>query len=463
MNILLLLVIATFLISQPILSLAIRFAYRFNLLDHPCPRRRHRKPTPIVGGLSIFLTWALAIGAYSFFKPDWIHANFISLVPMSVGLAILLLVGVVDDVKGLSPKPKFFFQLLATLVMMIFDPRLHSLVLYWEAIIGIVIWPLTAIWIVGITNAVNLIDGLDGLAGGTSFLVSCSIATLSFVSDGVGALQGVAMILLAASILGFLRFNWSPAKMFLGDNGSLPLGFMIAVNSLTCHPTTRSWIMIASVILMMGYPILDMGLAVLRRHREGLELFKADRNHLHFRVQRLGLTVGQTALFLLSVSLYLQVTALSLNLLPTEAVLPSLALVVFSVFGLLYVVRCIERARIHRISKSRMADTAMMRSDFTNVSRLKVDIPLSPIFEVGMFEERARCQEIVLSLEMMLKATAAKDEEVTVTRDRIQILCSSADQNSIRKRYDAKLQSFCSLMELQCSTSKIPFKIKNAA
>ena len=448
-------------------KIVIQAAYRFKLLDHPSPRRRHRAPTPIIGGLGIFFTWALGLALFCLIEPNWFEVHAKSLLPIVTSLSILLVLGVIDDVKGLTPKPKFFFQALAAFVVIVYEPNLHYLCLAWKSVLGDFVWPMMGIWIVGITNAVNLIDGLDGLAGGTAFLVCTSIGILSFMTGGDG-FQGVCMMILASTILGFLKFNWNPAKIFLGDNGSLPLGFMIAISSLTCRPPTHSWVVVASVILMLGYPILDMGLAVLRRYRSGLPLFKADRNHLHFRIQRLGLSVKQTSAFLLSISVYLQITALSLHLLPVEVVPIALAMVLFSIFGILFVVRGIEHSRVERLAGFRRNEDRDAL-DLVIENSFLIQIQLGPIFEVGLYEEKTRYRDLVRSLEMMLRATAAKNEEITLNQTHIQILLRSNGENSgenvknIRLRYQDKLEKFCSMVDLQPSMSTIPIRVKKSA
>jgi len=167
------------IVSEFVHRQGIRTAHRFKLLDVPSPRRRHRAPTPIIGGLGIFFTWTLGMAAFSFIQPEWFATHVQSMIPIAVSLVILITLGIFDDVKGLTPKPKFLFQAIAAAIVIAYEPNIHYLCLAWQSVVGVLVWPLMAMWIVGITNAVNLVDGLDGLAGGTALLVSISIAVVT--------------------------------------------------------------------------------------------------------------------------------------------------------------------------------------------------------------------------------------------------------------------------------------------
>ncbi len=457
----------TFFMALLIHAIGIPLADRFGLLDIPSPRRRHRKPTPINGGVCIFTAWSLGVLIYCAFYPEWLRANATSLLAMGSSLVILIGLGLIDDIRGLRPLAKFIFQILAAVIVLAFEPKIHGICVMWQSVFSYAIWPLAAIWIVGITNAVNLVDGLDGLAGGTSVLVSCSVLVLSAWGgeSGSTSVATVAMALLIPATLAFLRFNWAPAKIFLGDNGSLPLGFLIATMSLICRPASHSWIMIASVVLMMGYPIIDMGLAVWRRYCSGLPLFKADRYHLHFRVRRLGLSTRQTAVLLLSIGLYLQITAICINLLPPAAAAFGMAIVTFSVFTLLFVVKCVELEMIRRLAlpaTAFAASSSLARPVHTRpYAPFVVTVELAPLFEVALLEEESRYPDLVHSLETLLKTITSKNDEIILENRQISIIMDSTNRDSaweleISQRYRSKIEDFCSLVDLQCSLSGLP-------
>ena len=314
--------LATLLLGVCIQYFNILLANRFKLLDIPSARRQHPVPTPVTGGVGLILTWFSGLTLFYYMAPGVLQDHWQSLTILTVGAVILVILGLVDDLKGLSPSWKLGVETLVAGFTLFFDPKLNSFCSHWTSTLdlaglgatGLIIWPIVILWIIGITNAINLIDGLDGLAGGYSFLVLSSIAFLSYTFGPDPAQFALIFAgLFATSIISFLFFNFPHAKIFLGDNGSLPLGYLISTTSLLCHPNSKSWMVIVSIILMLGYPLLDMGLAVLRRYSAKQPIFKADRTHLHYRIQRLGLNKGQTLILLLSVGLLLQFTAIAMD------------------------------------------------------------------------------------------------------------------------------------------------------
>ncbi len=438
-----------------------RVAQKWNLVAIPDARRRHDKVTPVIGGLSIFTSWSFGLVFFSFLNPSWIHDQWHTLVPVVTSLVILIALGVVDDIKGLSPAPKMIFQSLAVGIVLVFEPNVHNLCLYWGGALGFPVWPLAFLWIMGITNAINLVDGLDGLAGGTSFFVCSSILVLSIWTGNQAIFSTIAIALVLPALLAFLYFNWNPARLFLGDNGSLPLGFLIAVGSLMCRPQTKSWVMIASVVIMMGYPILDMGMVVSRRFFNGLALFKGDRNHLHFRVQRLGLSIRQTAVLLLSITAYLQITALVVVQMKPIYASVSIALVCFSIGTLLWIVLCTEKSKVSRLSESTF-HPIQTRSPVSGQKTFTVlNIELASLLEASLFEEKRRYQQIIHSLEAVLRASLRYDDELIMSSQRVMIILYGVDEDkevrkNIKKRFEKKLEMFSSLIDLQCSLSAMP-------
>jgi len=453
---------STFLLALVLHRQAIRLGFKWKLLDIPTSRRRHIKPTPIIGGLGIFIAWGVSLTIYCFHYPEWYEAVKPTLFIVTGGVLTLMLIGIVDDLRGLSPKVKLLVEFLVAAFVLVFEPNIHQLMLHWQDQLGIFVWALGLIWIVGITNAINLIDGLDGLAAGTSLLVAGSILVLSVWSGDEAQFGIVAISLLIPAIMSFLRFNWNPAKIFLGDNGSLALGFMLATTSLMCRPQSKSWVMIASVILMLGYPIMDMGLSVIRRRKNHLPLFKADRTHLHFRVLRIGLTVKQTSFLLLSISLFLQVCALSINLMSPPTAALGITVVCFSISTLLFVIMSVERWRV-RVLANRLQENRI-GSDQSPVERhytlMKID--LVPLLEVGVFEEEERCQKIMSALELMIRSTLKRTDRLIITKNHLIIVLADLDYEdqqsleSVQFRYKEKITSFLELYNLQVSLASLP-------
>jgi UDP-GlcNAc:undecaprenyl-phosphate/decaprenyl-phosphate GlcNAc-1-phosphate transferase len=457
---------ATFLGGLAVQNFGIRIAHRFKLLDHPSARRRHRESTPIVGGVGVFATWLIAIALWCIKCPSWYMANFPSLLLLSGGIVMLLALGVVDDLKGLSPSWKLLVEFFVAGTVIAYEPKVHEICMIWQREIGILVWPIAAIWIVGVTNAINLIDGLDGLAGGMSLLVSCSLLILSLWTGPTASIATVTMGLLAPAIVAFLRYNWAPARVFLGDNGSLPIGFLLSTSSLMCRPANRSWVMLASLIIMLGYPILDMGLAVLRRWRKGFPLFKADRNHLHFRVQRLGASVSQTAFILLCIGMYLQVVSLSVNLTSQATASMGVALAVFSITILLTLVRGIEHWRVNKLYLNVLKGAgaeALGTPQQELQSVLNVD--LEPLLEAGLFEEQKRYTQLVSSLELMLSTMIRPSDSIYYSNRRISVLFGERipmdQREATLERFRGGLEKFLDLYNLQCSLASLPMAIED--
>jgi UDP-GlcNAc:undecaprenyl-phosphate GlcNAc-1-phosphate transferase len=262
------------------LPVLVRLATRWSILDHPGARKVHSVPIPRVGGLAmalgVFIAAFLAIDLQS--EDRWFLA----------AAAVLVVFGALDDRFDLHYRVKLAGQLLAAgIVVVAGDVQIHTITLddrIWLP--GWLSLPLTMLFLVGVTNAVNLADGLDGLAGGTTFLCLCAVALLSSVGDQSG---GTALALaFAGAVLGFLRFNTYPASVFMGDAGSQLLGFTIGVLSIRATQASTSEVSAAIPVLLLALPILDTLSVMVQRLSEGRSPFSADKNHIHHKLLALG-------------------------------------------------------------------------------------------------------------------------------------------------------------------------------
>lgn len=286
-------------------------------------RRMHKKPTPRIGGIAI--VFGFTVATLCFATPSR------QLFGTLGGAAIIAVMGFIDDCKNLPAKLKFVIQIIAALVVIyvgdikidVFtNPNILSDNPYWV----LPQWlsaGLTVIWIVFITNAVNFIDGLDGLAAGVSAIMSVSLV---FISIRVGeypiALFGIALM---GSCFGFLPFNFNPAKIFMGDTGSNFLGFMLATLSIQGVFKSYAVISFAVPLLILGLPLFDASFAMIRRILHGQSPMVADRGHLHHRLVDMGFSQKQTVFILYAVSGVLGITAV---LLAESGVLRALLLVI---------------------------------------------------------------------------------------------------------------------------------------
>ena len=301
-----------------------RFAFKIGAIDIPKDNRRmHKKPTPRIGGLAIIFGFAVA--TLCFAQPSR------QLYGTLAGAAIIAVMGVIDDCKNLPAKLKFVIQIIAALVVVfagdikidVFtNPNFLSDNPYWVLPEWLSV-TLTVIWIVFITNAVNFIDGLDGLAAGVSAIMSISLV---FISIRVGeysiAILGIALM---GSCFGFLPFNFNPAKIFMGDTGSTFLGFMLATLSIQGVFKSYAVISFAVPLLILGLPLFDALFAMIRRILRGQSPMTADRGHLHHRLVDMGFSQKQTVFILYAISGVLGITAV---LLAESGVLRALLLVI---------------------------------------------------------------------------------------------------------------------------------------
>lgn len=301
-----------------------RFAFKIGAIDIPKDNRRmHKKPTPRIGGLSIIFGFTVA--TLCFAQPSR------QLYGTLAGAAIIAVMGVIDDCKNLPAKLKFVIQIIAALVVVfagdikidVFtNPNFLSDNPYWVLPEWLSV-TLTVIWIVFITNAVNFIDGLDGLAAGVSAIMSISLV---FISIRVGeysiAILGIALM---GSCFGFLPFNFNPAKIFMGDTGSTFLGFMLATLSIQGVFKSYAVISFAVPLLILGLPLFDALFAMIRRILRGQSPMTADRGHLHHRLVDMGFSQKQTVFILYAISGVLGITAV---LLAESGVLRALLLVI---------------------------------------------------------------------------------------------------------------------------------------
>lgn len=284
----------------------IRGAGSLKLLDSPDDgRRQHEEPVPRVGGVAVYLAaTAVACAVFARASPLFVTPGAAGdeqirfLAGALLGSALLFLTGFVDDVRGLSAGAKSIAQIAAALVAWHFGARLDTIALgYGEGVsIGILGFPVLLIWIVGVTNAFNFIDGLNGLAAGVAIIAFAAVFVVGLVLGNFLVLVPAAA--LAGSLLGFLRFNFPRARIFLGDSGSMSIGFLLAVLSLKAAENSKGAILIVIPILALSVPLLDGLLAVLRRWLRHVPISGADARHIHHRLQALGVSPRRAALIL---------------------------------------------------------------------------------------------------------------------------------------------------------------------
>jgi len=280
------------------------FAHKIGAMDIPKDNRRmHKVPIPRAGGLAIFLGFMVS---YLIFGT--INSNIRAIL---IGSVLIVLLGVLDDVKNLRPLVKMAGQIVAALVPVLAGVRVQSLTnpFSQSGYLHLGVWgiPLTVLWIVGITNAVNFIDGLDGLACGVSTIGILTMYTISVLLAEVDVV--VAMAALAGACIGFLPYNLNPAKIFMGDTGSMLLGYLLAAFSVQGLFKFYAVISFAVPFLMLGLPIFDTTFAIVRRLAHGQSPMHADRGHVHHRLIDMGFDTKQSVAILYALSAVLGLSA----------------------------------------------------------------------------------------------------------------------------------------------------------
>ncbi len=292
------------LITSSLVPLVIRVAHLLKAIDRPGGRKAHAGDVPRLGGLAIGCGALFGLGAAAFVQwHEWDSPlGLRDSAVLVLGTAMVFLVGLVDDILGLSALKKLLVQIAAAILVVASGWQFEAVGLPGGLNLELGAWSglLTVLWIVGVTNAINLIDGLDGLATGVVAIIASSLLIFAFL------LQSSFMVLVMAgtlgACLGFLPHNWDPAKIFMGDSGAQPLGFLLATLSVYSSLKSPATVAILVPILALGVPVTDTLLVMFVRFMERpkgklvsrvLRVFKADRNHLHHLLETLPISRPQ--------------------------------------------------------------------------------------------------------------------------------------------------------------------------
>lgn len=251
-----------------------RFAQHLGCFDPPGERKVHREPIPRLGGVAIACGLALALGAIELLSPGAIAPGSAPLRGLLAGASVVFLLGLADDLRPLPARLKLGVQAIAAAMAIGLGLPGASAWPMWAM-------PLAWVWLVGVTNAINLVDGLDGLAGTLSLVAAAALALLAW-SAGLTA-SGLLAVAVLGALAGFLRYNWHPARIFMGDSGSLLLGFSLAALSLVWLSEAPQPALLTP-LLLLGVPLLDTAMAMVRRARARRPIFAPDRAHLHHRL-----------------------------------------------------------------------------------------------------------------------------------------------------------------------------------
>ena len=280
-----------------IIKFSIRSGWGVDVVDE---RKIHQTPTPRVGGIGVFISFLLSsFVLYALVRNQILDGYVFHFIGLALGSALIFGLGLIDDLIGIAVGRKLFVQILITAIVVSFGVTIKHIHL---PILGEVVLPfytavlLSMFWIVGITNTFNLIDGIDGLSSGVTAISGLGLSMIAFLTDQ----KEIAVFLLdlCISSVTFLQYNWSPAKIFVGDSGAYLYGFVLSVLSiLICYNSDKPSLVFAPVIIL-GLPIADTTYAISRRLISRRPVFSADRKHLHHQLMDIGYSTVQTVLIL---------------------------------------------------------------------------------------------------------------------------------------------------------------------
>lgn len=299
-----LIVFITFLSSLILTPLTKVIANHIGAVDIPDKKRKvHKKKMPRLGGLAIFLSFLIG---YMLFAPQ--NTQMISVL---IGGFVIVLLGIIDDIKPLSALPQFIGQLIAASIVVFYGHITFSSISIFgfHMDFGFITYPLTLLFIVAIINAINLTDGLDGLAAGTSTIYFITIAIIGFIMNQLGGLDVIFCLIMVGACLGFLVYNFYPASTFMGDVGSNFLGFIISVIALLGFKTATITSLIIP-LLTLFVPIFDTMLAMMRRMIKGKSIGSADREHLHHQLLKQTKSIKKTVLIMYLINILFAIVSI---------------------------------------------------------------------------------------------------------------------------------------------------------
>jgi UDP-GlcNAc:undecaprenyl-phosphate/decaprenyl-phosphate GlcNAc-1-phosphate transferase len=329
--------ILAFVLSLLLLKLIISLCHRYQIFDFPQKHKRHKKPTPNLGGVALFISIWTAVAVGFLLSPSLFSEYQHNIFSIFLGSLVIFLIGLVDDFKPVSAWIKLFTQIIAGLILYYGGLTIDQLTVPVRGVLALdgFAMIITVLWVVALTNAINLIDGLDGLAAGVSIIAT---ATMIFI----GILYSIEFVILfSASLLGALAafwiFNRYPAKIFMGDNGSLLIGYFFAVSSLVVPIKSYTSVALFIPLIILGVPLTEAVSSVLRRLAAGKNVMRADRRHIFHYLSYAGLSAKKiTYLFYLS-SLFFSLISVGMFLFSRVTVLTILILFIVVILILYFI------------------------------------------------------------------------------------------------------------------------------
>lgn len=292
-----LIVFVTFLVSVLLVPIVKKVAKHVGAMDVPNARKVHKVPMPRLGGLAIYIAFLFGYILYG-----QVSTQMISIL---IGSFLLIIVGIFDDINSVPAKYKFLVQIIAASIVVIYgklgfsELTIFGLSFHFPMFINNI---LAIFFIVAITNAINLIDGLDGLSSGISAIYFLTIAIIALITNKIGGIDIILSLIMLGATLGFLFHNFPPAKIFMGDTGSLFLGFMISVIALLGYKVTTFTSLVVPIVVL-AIPIFDTLFAILRRLLKGQSIAEADKEHFHHQLLKMKYSTVSSILIIYAIDI----------------------------------------------------------------------------------------------------------------------------------------------------------------
>ena len=306
----------SFGISIATTPFAKKMSIKAGAIDQPRTRGMHSEPIPRMGGIAIVSGFLASLGIAALFMPDVRTGQFLGFVS---GAVIIVIAGIIDDIRNLKPAVKLSLQIVASLIVIFSGTRVDFFIFPFFKLLNSLSAPFTLLWIVGLTNAVNMIDGLDGLAAGVTTIGALSLLVLCVLSGS--SLAVVLAAGLAGSCLGFLPRNFNPAEVIMGDTGAQFLGYVLAVSSIIGVFKAAALLSVVIASFALALPLFDAFYSILRRFLAGKPIMTADRGHLHHQLIDNGYSHKQAVILLYVLSAVSGVIAIVIAIQDVRAIL----------------------------------------------------------------------------------------------------------------------------------------------
>jgi UDP-GlcNAc:undecaprenyl-phosphate GlcNAc-1-phosphate transferase len=407
--------LGAFALAMLITPRATRLARAVGIIDAPGVRRVHQDAKPRIGGLALLLA-TLTMLVVVLTLDNVIGRAFrgvrTELIALVAGSLLVFVIGLLDDVRGLRVSTRLLVEVAAAVLVCALGIRIGTVSIAGMTLhFGWLSWPLTILWIVGVTNAVNLIDGIDGLAAGIA-LIACAAITVLAIHLGQ-PVMAVLMLALSGSLTGFLVFNFHPARVFLGDGGSLFLGFIIATGSVISATKSAALLGLGLPALALSVPIFDTVFSVLRRVLRRRSIVAPDRGHIHHRLLAMGVSQTRAAILIWAVTLAL--TGVGLFMFITRGMIPLL-------------VYCCVVAVL--ASGFWIAGTVRLRESLAHLRRRLV-VNNEAKGHMRRYEEAALHFDEALSFEAWWKSVCAAADQMDFTGLRMQWPCNDGSAQTL--------------------------------